>query len=251
MNYNPAVMSAENIDHARIDQLESDAVALLQQIEEQFSPATLANSFGAEDMVLMDLVCRHAIGVGIFVLDTGRLPAETYNLMDESRKKYGATIDVYYPQTLTLQEFVRENGVNAFYNSLEMRKGCCGIRKVEPLGRALKERKAWVTGLRREQSPTREDLGNREWDEGHNMEKFNPLIEWTERDVWGYIHKHGVPYNKLHDQHFPSIGCAPCTRSVTIGEDIRAGRWWWENPDSKECGLHVAGAAPASRIGQG
>lgn len=244
MNYNPSVMSAENIDESRINALEANAVKLLQTVAGEFSPATLANSFGAEDVVLMDLVCRHNIDVSIFVLDTGRLPAETYEVMDAARERYGRDVDIYCPETQTLQQFLQDNGVNPFYNSIDMRKACCGIRKMEPLNRALSGKKAWITGLRREQSPTRTDMADREWDAGNNMEKFNPLIEWTERDVWSYIRLHDVPYNKLHDQHFPSIGCAPCTRSVTVGEDIRAGRWWWENPDSKECGLHAADSTP-------
>lgn len=215
------------------------AANLLGEIASDYAPATLANSFGVEDMVLMDLICRHDLDVGIFSLDTGRLPEETYALVDEVQRHYGHVIDVYFPNAQAVERFVQSEGVNAFYRSVDLRKRCCGIRKVEPLKRALSGRRAWVTGLRREQAPTRKRLPLREWDATHGLEKFNPLADWTHDDVWEYVHELGVPYNKLHDRGYPSIGCAPCTRAITVGEDIRAGRWWWENPDSKECGLHV------------
>jgi phosphoadenosine phosphosulfate reductase len=215
------------------------AQALLLDIGKGYSPATFANSFGAEDMVLTDLICRHAPDIEIFTLDTGRLPAETYALMQETHKRYGQCIVPYFPEHRPIEQYLREHGPNAFYDSVELRKRCCYIRKVEPLQRALQGKQAWITGLRREQAPTRTDLGVKEWDAGNGLEKFNPLIDWTHQDIWGYIHHFAVPYNALHDQHYPSIGCAPCTRSITAGEDIRAGRWWWENPESKECGLHV------------
>ena len=218
-------------------------VATLKKIAAEHSPATVANSYGAEDMVLMDLIARHKIGLGMFSLDTGRLPAETYAVMDAARTRYHLDVDVLFPQTFKLQEFLEREGFNPFYQSVELRKACCGHRKVEPLGRALAGKAAWVTGLRREQAPTRNDLGVEEFDAGHNMPKFNPLIEWTERDIWAYIFKFDVPYNGLHDQGYPSIGCAPCTRAIAAGEDVRAGRWWWENPESKECGLHAPNAA--------
>jgi phosphoadenosine phosphosulfate reductase len=140
---------------------------------------------------------------------------------------------------VAVEAYIEKNGPNAFYNSVEMRKLCCNIRKVQPLQRALKGKKAWLTGLRREQAPTRKELPISEWDEGNGLQKFNPLTDWAEADVWNYIRHFDVPYNELHDRHYPSIGCAPCTRAITVGEDIRAGRWWWENPESKECGLHV------------
>ena len=216
------------------------AVALLHKIAAEYSPATFANSLGAEDMVITDLIAKNQLNIEIFSLDTGRLPAETYTLMQRTGETYpAAPIKVYFPDTAATEAFVNANGINAFYNSVDMRKACCNIRKIVPLKRALADKKAWITGLRREQSVTRTDLGDTEWDAGNNLWKFNPLIEWTEKEVWEYIRANQVPYNELHDKHYPSIGCSPCTRAIAMGEDVRAGRWWWENPDSKECGLHV------------
>ncbi len=215
-------------------------LALLKSIAADYQPATFANSFGAEDMVLTDLIAKYAPTIGIFSLDTGRLPEETYKLMQEVRQRYdNIAITAYFPETSAVEEFINTHGPNAFYESVDLRKRCCHIRKVEPLKRALTGKKAWITGLRREQAPTRKDLSNSEWDADNGLQKFNPLIEWTNKDVWAYIHHFEVPYNALHDKHYPSIGCAPCTRAITVGEDIRAGRWWWENPESKECGLHA------------
>ena len=200
---------------------------------------TFANSFGAEDMVLTDIILRERLPIGIFSLDTGRLPAETYTLMAETEKTYQTRLQVYFPRLETVEHYVQTHGINAFYESVELRKACCHMRKVEPLQRALKGKKAWITGMRAEQSATRTDLPLRQFDAANGLEKFNPLSDWTEQEVWAYIRIHGVPYNKLHDQFYPSIGCAPCTRAVAVGEDIRAGRWWWEDPENKECGLHV------------
>lgn len=217
------------------------AAILLQRIQNEFSPATLASSLGAEDMVLTDLVAKYAPGISIFSLDTGRLNPETYDLLAKAQEIYGGkvAVRVFYPQPDTLQKYVETNGINAFYNSVELRKSCCGIRKVEPLKRALAGQKAWITGMRREQASTRADMSTEEWDSGHGLTKFNPLADWTEKEVWEYIRTHGVPYNALHDKHYPSIGCAPCTRAISVGEDVRAGRWWWEDEAGKECGLHV------------
>jgi phosphoadenosine phosphosulfate reductase len=214
---------------------------LLERIQNEFSPATLASSLGAEDMVLTDLVAKHAPGISIFSLDTGRLNPETYDLLAKAQETYGSkiAIKVFYPQPDTLQQYVEANGINAFYHSVELRKTCCGIRKVEPLKRALAGQKAWITGMRRQQATARANMAVEEWDVDHNLHKFNPLAEWTEKEVWEYIHTNGVPYNALHDKHYPSIGCAPCTRAISAGEDIRAGRWWWEDEAGKECGLHV------------
>ncbi len=214
------------------------AIALLNEIENKHAPAVFANSLGAEDMVLTDLISKYAPSIGIFSLDTGRLPQETYDLMKQIPKYYGTRVQVYFPDRHALEAFVTEHGVNAFYDSAELRKRCCQIRKVEPLQRALQGKQAWVTGLRREQAPTRQHLGAAEWDADNGLHKFNPLIEWTQIDVWSYIREFNVPYNMLHDRSYPSIGCAPCTRAVAAGQDIRAGRWWWEDPESKECGLH-------------
>ncbi|HEB92820.1 MAG TPA: phosphoadenylyl-sulfate reductase [Gammaproteobacteria bacterium] len=214
-------------------------VDLLQDIERDYEPAALASSFSIEDMVLTDAIVRHTPGINVFTLDTGRLPAETYALMQETHQKYGALVDVYSPDCGVLAEFVQAHGPNAFYDSVERRKECCRIRKLEPLKRALDGRAAWITGLRKEQSVTRTDTQHKEWDEAHGMPKFNPLLDWTEQEVWAYIRRYDVPFNALHEKGYPSIGCAPCTRAIAKGEDIRAGRWWWENPETKECGLHV------------
>lgn len=200
---------------------------------------TFANSMGAEDMVLSDIILRNRLPIEIFSLDTGRLPVETYDLIADLERTYDTKLKIFFPQAETVEAYVRSNGINAFYESVDLRKACCHMRKVEPLSRALKGKKAWITGMRAQQSATRTDLPLRQFDEGNGLEKFNPLSDWSEKEVWAYIRMHEVPYNKLHDQFYPSIGCAPCTRPVAMGEDIRAGRWWWEDPTSKECGLHV------------
>ena len=213
--------------------------ATLDLIAQGFSPAVFASSLAAEDMVLTDLILRAKLPIGIFSLETGRLHDETLAVLDKVRDVYGYEITLYRPQAEAVEAYVAENGLNAFYNSIEMRRECCRIRKVEPLGRALAGNKAWITGQRRAQSSTRSDLAVQEDDAAHGLVKFNPLADWSEEDVWHYIRTNNVPYNALHDQGFPSIGCAPCTRAIEPGEDVRAGRWWWENPESKECGLHV------------
>jgi phosphoadenosine phosphosulfate reductase len=216
----------------------ADALALLHRVSEQHSPAALASSFGAEDMVLTDLIARNALAIGVFTLDTGRLPGETYALIDRVRNHYGLPIEVYYPDARVLERYVGANGINAFYRSAELRQGCCAIRKTEPLARALAGKRAWITGQRRSQSLTRNDVATAEFDATHGLHKFNPLAEWSNDEVWSYIRAQGVPYNALHDRGYSSIGCAPCTRSIEPGEDIRAGRWWWEHPAHRECGLH-------------
>lgn len=198
----------------------------------------LASSLGAEDQVLTDMIFKVNKESKVFTLDTGRLNPETYEVMDATNLKYGVKLDVYFPNLKDVQELYKTQGVNGHYESIENRKNCCAIRKIEPLKRALKGLDVWFTGLRRSQSITREDMKLVEWDEAFNLIKVNPLINWTQEDVWDYIKTNSVPYNKLHDKGYPSIGCAPCTRAVKDGEDIRAGRWWWENPEHKECGLH-------------
>jgi phosphoadenosine phosphosulfate reductase len=209
---------------------------------------TLASSLGAEDQVLTDLFLKIFPHAEIFTLDTGRLPKETLECAEETMKKYGFRYKVYTPDTEAVRKMVEEKGKDLFFESVENRKLCCQVRKVEPLQRVLKGMKAWICGLRREQSVTRADLNVVEWDAGNNLYKINPLIDWTEKQVWDYILANQVPYNKLHDRGYPSIGCEPCTRAVKPGEDIRAGRWWWESPDKKECGLHpVATANTASK----
>jgi phosphoadenosine phosphosulfate reductase len=214
-------------------------LATLRRVALDFSPAVFASSLAAEDMVLTDLILRNKLEIGIFSLDTGRLHAETLGLLARIEDRYGYAVQVFRPQTEAVDAYVAANGANAFYDSVEMRKECCRIRKVEPLGRALDGKRAWITGQRRAQAATRATLAVQEDDPAHGMAKFNPLADWSEADVWAYIRANDVPYNPLHDRGYPSIGCEPCTRAIQPGEDVRAGRWWWENPESKECGLHV------------
>jgi len=218
-------------------------VAVLQQSVREFTPVSFANSLGAEDMVLTDLIAKNGLDIEMFSLDTGRLPKETYDLLQEVRQHYSVPLKVYFPNNALVETYVAERGINGFYDSVESRKDCCRARKVEPLRRALAGKKAWITGMRRDQAVTRGTLEISSFDTDNGLQKFNPLLEWTNKDVWAYIRQHDVPYNKLHDQFYPSLGCAPCTRSVTPGEDIRAGRWWWEDPKNKECGLHVSHAS--------
>ena len=200
---------------------------------------SLASSFGAEDAVLIDLLVKADPKARIFTLDTGRLNEETYGVMERIRTKYKISIESYFPDKQKVEALERQTGFYSFRDSVENRKECCGIRKVEPLGRALEGLKAWMTGLRREQSVTRTELHKIETDASHGgILKVNPLADWSEKQVWDYIKTHQVPYNALHDKGYPSIGCSPCTRSVKPGEGIRAGRWWWEDPENKECGLH-------------
>jgi len=221
--------------HTRV----ADTSAILEQVARDFSPAVFASSLAAEDMVLTDLILKAGLPIGIFSLDTGRLNPETVAVIDAVRERYRYNIAIFHPQAEAVANYVASNGLNAFYDSIEMRRECCRIRKVEPLGRALAGSRAWVTGQRRAQSSTRAELAVQEDDAAHGNVKFNPLADWSEQDVWDYIRANNVPYNALHDQGFPSIGCAPCTRAIEPGEDVRAGRWWWENPDQKECGLHM------------
>ena len=224
---------------ATVDRQVEAAIRLLEKIAADYSPATMANSLGVEDMVLTDLVIKNKLPIEIFSLDTGRLPVETYDLMQRLKRHYGLTLQFYFPRHDLVESFVRENGMNGFYESVELRKACCHARKVEPLQRALAGKKAWITGMRAEQSETRAELPLQLYDAGNGLEKFNPLAGWTEAEVWAYIKTRDVPYNRLHDKGYPSIGCAPCTRAVAPGEHVRSGRWWWEDPTGKECGLHV------------
>jgi phosphoadenosine phosphosulfate reductase len=203
-----------------------------------FKSVALSSSLAAEDQVLTDVILKQDKNANIFTLDTGRLHPETYDVMDATNLKYGVKINVFFPDSQKVQELYQTQGVNGHYESIDKRKNCCGIRKIEPLKRALNGLDVWITGLRAAQSVTRVDMPLVEWDESFGVIKVNPLINYSEDDVWNYIKENKVPYNKLHDQGFPSIGCAPCTRAVKEGEDIRAGRWWWENPEHKECGLH-------------
>jgi len=199
----------------------------------------LASSLGAEDQVLTHMALKASQSARIMVLDTGRLHPETYLVMAQTQKQYQMTHEVYFPNAHDVETMVRDKGINLMYDSIDNRKECCHIRKVEPLKRALSTCKAWITGLRKAQAITRTDMKVVEWDDAHGIIKINPLANWSEEEVWAYIKTHHIPYNSLHDQRFPSIGCAPCTRAIKPGEDIRAGRWWWEEAIQKECGLHI------------
>jgi len=227
------------MDNANYDALLSATQATLQRVAAEFPSAVLASSLAAEDMVLTDLILRAKLPIGIFTLETGRLHAETLAVLASIRETYGYEVELFRPQPEAVAQYVQQNGLNAFYDSVDLRKECCRIRKVEPLQRALSGKQAWLTGQRRSQSSTRAALDVQEYDAAHGLAKFNPLADWSEEDVWHYIRSNKVPYNALHDKGYPSIGCEPCTRAIQPGEDVRAGRWWWENPESKECGLHV------------
>ena len=198
----------------------------------------LSSSLSYEDQVLTHLICQIDKTAKIFTLDTGRFFPETYTLIDKTNLRYGIKLQVYFPDYQNVQKMVNEHGINLFYDSIENRHLCCQIRKIEPLKRALHGLKVWITGLRRSQSVTRKDMQLVEYDADDNIIKLNPLINWSEEDVIRFVKANNVPYNKLHDKGFPSIGCQPCTRAVEPGEDIRSGRWWWENPEHRECGLH-------------
>jgi len=217
-----------------------DAQGIIKLAYDEFAhKVTFATSLGEEDQVLTDMIAKTTPGIEIFTLDTGRLFAETYELMAKNQKKYSKfKFKIYYPDTKNVEEMVAGKGINLFYESVENRKLCCHVRKVEPLQRALSNMDAWITGLRHSQSLSRLDAKIFEWDEANGKIKVNPLIDWSLGQVHDYIKKHKVDVNPLHAQGFISIGCAPCTRAIKPGEDIRAGRWWWEEPEQKECGLH-------------
>jgi phosphoadenosine phosphosulfate reductase len=212
---------------------------LQQAAAEHAGRIVQATSLGAEDMVVTDLIARHRLPVAVATLDTGMLHAETLALLPHIEARYGLKVEVFRPVHEAVVQFVDRHGPEAMYRSIELRKGCCGVRKLEPLKRMLDGRSAWITGLRREQSDNRGNVPFSDRD-AEGRAKVNPLAEWTWGDVWHYIGLHEVPYNPLHDRFFPSIGCAPCTRAIALGEDFRAGRWWWEDEAAKECGLHAA-----------
>ncbi len=225
---------------ARPGRLVDTAAALLERIGRDFAPAAFASSFGAEDMVLLDLIAAYAPSIEVFTLDTGRLPALTHDVIRRARERYRIGVCVHTPDPDAVAAYVRSNGVDGFYDSVAARRACCDVRKVRPLTRALRGKRAWITGLRREQHEGRAQLEAEHFDAAHGMLKFNPLADWTSEDVWTYIRAHRVPYNVLHDRGYPSIGCEPCTRAIKPGEPLRAGRWWWEHDGAhKECGLHV------------
>lgn len=199
----------------------------------------LASGLGAEGQVLTDMISKIDKSIRIFTIDTGRLFPESYKLIDRNNRRYEINMEVFFPDHKEVESYILQHGINGFYDSVEKRKACCHARKMEPLKRALANLDVWICGLRNEQSITRKSVQMIEWDESNGLIKLNPLIHWTEDEVWKYIKFNNVPYNRLHDKGFPSIGCQPCTRAVESGHDIRSGRWWWENPDHKECGLHV------------
>ena len=212
--------------------------ALYLVIKEFGCKIVFASSLGAEDQVITEMIAGIDKRVKIFTLDTGRLFPETYETLERTTNRYGMPIEVFFPNAEHVEAMVRSRGINLFYETVENRKLCCHVRKIEPLTRAFAGMDAWICGLRREQSVTRQDMKIVECDDQNKLIKINPLIDWTETQVWHYIKEKNIPYNKLHDQGFPSIGCQPCTRAIQPGEDIRAGRWWWESPQNKECGLH-------------
>lgn len=216
-----------------------EAAAILQECANIFGDKiAFASSLGYEDQVITHLIASNRPAIKIFTLDTGRLFPETYELISKVNARYKMQIQVYFPDNNAVEEMVNEKGINLFYDSIDNRKLCCNIRKTQPLQRALSNLDAWITGLRRSQSVTRNEMQVVEWDKLNNIIKINPLLDWSEEDVKHFIRDHKVPYNVLHDKGFPSIGCQPCTRAIQPGEDIRAGRWWWELPEQKECGLH-------------
>jgi phosphoadenosine phosphosulfate reductase len=208
-------------------------------LRDHIGQIALSSSMAAEDQVLTDMICKINPATEIFTLDTGRLPQETYDVIDKTNEKYGIKIKMMFPDNRLVEKMTSDQGANGFYKSLENRKACCNVRKIEPLKRALADKQVWICGLRKEQSVTRENLEPIQWDNHFNIAKLSPLLDWTTEQVWEYIRKNDVPYNALHDIGYPSIGCMPCTRPVAEGQDIRSGRWWWETPEHKECGLHL------------
>lgn len=232
-------MSINNIDELNRRFDESSPQQVIDWfLREYKGKIAFSSSMGVEDQVLTDMIVKIDRSTPIFTLDTGRLFYETYELIEKTCLRYKISIKVYFPDFNEVQTMVNSKGINLFFQSIENRKECCRIRKIEPLKRAFQGLDVWICGLRREQSATRTLNKRVEWDEANGLIKLNPLIAWTEKQVWDYIKENNVPYNTLHDQGYPSIGCQPCTRAIMPGEDIRAGRWWWENPETKECGLH-------------
>ena len=216
-------------------------VDALRFFVEQFPGKVIfSTSFGWEDQVITDMIFSNNLPVKVFTLETGRLFPETYYVWNRTLERYQQPIHAYYPQEESLQQMVTAKGPNSFYESVENRKECCYIRKIEPLKRALSGYQCWITGIRSEQSPNRHELSDLEWDEGNQILKFHPIFNWSLEDVKAYVKEHNIVYNPLHDKGFPSVGCAPCTRAVQPGEDFRAGRWWWEDQSKKECGLHAS-----------
>lgn len=232
-------MRIEDISSLNNELKDANPQEIIKNVVDRFNQKiALSSSMGAEDQVLTDMLLKIEPNARIFTLDTGRLFAETYDLIDRTSRKYKKKIEVLFPDYKRVEAMVNTKGINLFYDSIQNRKECCHIRKIEPLQRAFAGLDAWICGLRASQAVTRKDIDVIEWDANNKLVKVNPLARWTEEQVWEYIHANRVPYNVLHEKGFPSIGCQPCTRAVAEGEDVRAGRWWWENPDTKECGLH-------------
>lgn len=234
-------LSKEEIEKLAENFENKEPQEILKWASDTFHPKiALSSSFSTEDVTLIDMLWKINPKFRVFTLDTGRLNQETYSLIDRIRTRYDAQVEVYYPKTAAVEKMVREHGMNLFYESVTYRRLCCNVRKVEPLLRALRGLDAWITGLRRGQGVTRTEVKKVEIDEAHgNIVKVNPLAGWSNEQVWDYVKKNNVPYNSLYDKNYTSIGCEPCTRPIKPEEDIRAGRWWWESPDEKECGLHV------------
>ncbi|WP_447641570.1 MULTISPECIES: phosphoadenylyl-sulfate reductase [Chitinophagaceae] len=224
---------------------EVKSLALLSMLFPQ--KVVFSSSFGLEDQVITDMIFSNKVAIEVFTLDTGRMFPESYYTWNQTNERYHTRVKAHYPQQETLETYVLTNGPNAFYESVELRKQCCFIRKVEPLARALKGNKVWITGMRAEQSVNRKDLPILEWDQTNQIYKFHPLLHWTFQQVKQYVSDYNVPYNPLHDKGYVSIGCQPCTRAIREGEDFRAGRWWWEDNSKKECGLHIHAATPIAQ----
>lgn len=224
---------------ARLESNVTELKRVLGEVADRYPPAALSSSLSAEDMVITDAILTSSLNIEIFTIDTGRLHGDTLQLLDAIRRRYRYQVRVFTPDAGAVAQYVAGHGRDAFFSSTELRRECCHIRKVEPLKRALHGKKAWITGLRREDSAGRTSVPRREFDNSYLLLKVNPLAGWSEDDVWEYLRAYSVPYNELYDQGYRSIGCAPCTRPVAIGENIRAGRWWWEQGEGKECGLHI------------
>jgi len=214
------------------------SIAVLREAVAVYPRVVYSSSLGAEAMVLTDLIWCHVPKIDIVSIDTGRLPEETLGLLDRLERRYGRRVRMFYPDAQAVERYVAQHGINGFYNSLGERISCCEIRKLEPFRRAIAGYDAWVTGVRREQSELRSLSQAQVRDERYGLHKISPLLEWTDAEVWSYIRAYQLPYNPLHDRGYPSVGCAPCSRAIEPGQDHRAGRWWWEQPESRECGLH-------------
>ena len=225
-----------------MNMLIDEALSLLKEAKGKYDDRLVYScSLSLQGMVLIDLICKHQLDIRIVTLDTGRLPKETYDVMDAIQARYGKVLDIRFPDACEVQSMVHEHGVNLFYHSVDARKMCCAVRKVHPLQKVLDGMDAWITGRRKDESKNRADIEAVEDDPVYGLKKYNPMRNWTSADVWSYIRQHDLPYNKLHDQFYASIGCQPCTRAISMGEDPRAGRWWWENGETlAECGLHVS-----------